>query len=349
MQLFKKCLASVTCFILAFVGLSLFILVPYVSGETYYFLDAKNRQSLAGSIDYIVIGASHGACAFDPRVLDKELGCNSYNLSGSMMTMSDKMWMLKKEIERNPIKTVVFEISYDTLSRKHGDEYAIGEETTIARMDTWKERLSYMLQYVTLDDWLNVYARAMVNGYVSIFKIVTHDAESAVDYTKKGLWGKESVDLSLDEAKKTEIYNPCINIDYSTLLCEETVEEFDNLLRLCHEKGIETIIVCVPVSDAEMLTDTKLDSFDKWMRDYASNHDSEYYDFNLIKHREVIFAEENSYSDGDHMSEIGAARLTKEFCTVINNRDDVFWLHEMFYETYNELKYDIVYHGEGAY
>ena len=103
----KQIVISTLSFILLFAVISTLIIVPYWNSETDYFQDSQLREDLAGQIDCLVIGASHALTAFDTNVLDERLGCFSYNLSGSMMTLDSKYYFLKKELERNPVETVL--------------------------------------------------------------------------------------------------------------------------------------------------------------------------------------------------------------------------------------------------
>jgi signal transduction histidine kinase len=99
MHNFKKVISSVVVTILLFTVVSWTIIAPYMNSEFSYFQDNKLRESIAGEIDVIAIGASHGLNAFDTGILDASLDCFSYNLSASMMTLDSKYYLLKKELD----------------------------------------------------------------------------------------------------------------------------------------------------------------------------------------------------------------------------------------------------------
>ena len=87
MHSFRKVILSLVCFACAFGAISAIVIVPYTNSEAFYYEDRHLRKQLAGETDYITIGASHCLAGFVSETLDMELGCNSYNLSASMMPM----------------------------------------------------------------------------------------------------------------------------------------------------------------------------------------------------------------------------------------------------------------------
>ena len=107
----KKVFLRTLAVLLVVLGLSVLIILPYMESQ-----ERKTRKDLAGTVDYLVVGASHAQLGFVPSVLDQELGVNSYNLSSLLMPVTGRYFLLEKEIKRNPVKTVVLEVSYDTLA-----------------------------------------------------------------------------------------------------------------------------------------------------------------------------------------------------------------------------------------
>ena len=95
MHNFRKVLLSFICVLLVFALVSVAVIGPFLNSEHGYYQDHKLRQQLAGSLDCLVVGASHGLGAFDTQVLDRELDCCSYNLSAGMMTMNARYYFVK--------------------------------------------------------------------------------------------------------------------------------------------------------------------------------------------------------------------------------------------------------------
>jgi len=273
-------------------------------------------------------------------ILDEGLGCYSYNLSGSMMTLDNKYYMLKKELERNPVDTVILEISFDTLTRKEKEEFAIGDAVAITRLDTWSERVAYMLSYVAVDDWLNTYARLFVEGMAYFSNILQGSSGSCVDYSLKGFGPGEPADITHTQSQIATSYNSgSVSNDYN----EENVEKFSSIIDLCEDYGARVIVVTVPVSNALIMKNDGWDDFYQWTTDYCRERNCEFYDMNLIANRYDVFQDAFSFRDIDHLSGEGASACTAVLCDLIKKVDAGEDVSELFYQSYAEMKHDSPY------
>lgn len=345
MQTFKKLLLSVISFLLVFSLVSAIVIVPYYNSEATYYQDGNLRSSLAGKIDYVTIGASHCLAGFDSTILDEELGCFSYNLSVSMMPMYAKYVLLKKEFDRNPIKTVVLELSYDTLQRRAKDEFAIGDEPMIAKLDTWQERAHYLLRYVSLNDWLNVYSRSFVQGLWNWKNIMTGQTGNQLEYGKKGFHMRPVADITLSQNAAQKRYN---SRKYVSVFHDDNEEWFIKTIELCKSMGARVIIAVVPVSDGMIWSYDCLDDFVNWANDFSKAHGCEFYDFNLVKDRYALFSDSHSFSDADHMSIDGAEVFSRKYCDVMQKIDAGQDVQNFFYDSYEEMKAASPYANESS-
>ena len=117
MKNFKKACKTTVLFLLILVILSASVMGLFFQSESYFYQDYRERDELAGTLDTLILGSSHGLRAFVPEIMDKKLGVNSYNLAGSLMTMQGKYEMLRTEADRNPVKTVILEMAASSLTR----------------------------------------------------------------------------------------------------------------------------------------------------------------------------------------------------------------------------------------
>lgn len=340
MQTSKKIFRSVAVVILTFIMLSVIVIEPYLNSETAYYQDNELRNMLEGKIDCIVLGSSHGLAAFDTNVLDDSLPCCSYNLSTVRMTLDNKYCILEKELQRNPAKTVILEISYDTLARSESEEFSEGDEIAVSRLETFSERVSYMLRSVQLDDWLNIYSRLFVKGLSYYMDLLQGNTGSAVDYQAKGFLFRDTVDVTMSEERARETYNyRQVTTDYP----DENVKKFSALVELCKSYNSRVIVVVTPLSDAIIWRRDNWHSFHNWMLEYCSNNGCEFYDLNLLSNRYSLFSDSTSFYDDCHMSGPGAAECTKAFCEIINKVDAGEDISHLFYSSYEEMKQDSPY------
>ena len=339
MQTFKKIIIASASFVIALSILSAIIIEPCRHSETSYYQDGKLRDMLAGQLDYLIVGASHGLAAFIPDVLDKKLGCNSYNLSSSLATMKARVFLTEQELHRNPVDTVVLEISYNAL-RSTLDEYGDGDSTTFARLSSWRARRDFLIKSVPFDDWMNIYSRDLISGLSYWQQYVQGNLSNAVDYQAKGYHPKESFDRTLSPEEIEETYNAASEIPE---FAPDTLESFQRLVDLCKENNCRVIIVTTPLTDEYIWRGKDWDVFHDWMEDFRKENNCEYYDFNLLKERYALWSDQDSFFDSVHMSDQGAHVFSEAFAKIMNQVDCGEDVSTLFYESYAEMKQDSPY------
>ena len=295
------------------------------------------RNSLAGSLDYLIVGASQAQCSFVPAIIDEKLGVNSYNLSIGSMTSSDKLIMLEEEIYRNPVDTAVIEISYNAFSRTNKNNAADGNFHMFNRIGSFRRKADYLMKNTPFDNWAYVYSRSMMTGISALLS-----GPETVDASQKGYTALKSKDFSLGDDKIIETYKSSdILIDS---FYDDSVSDFIRMLHLCGENGIRAIVTVVPVGDSFIWEQNNIDEFSYWIENICMSNEAEYFDFNLIKTRYDLFSDSTSYStNSDHLSEDGAWAFSELFADTmlrVNSGEDVSGL---FYSSYEEMLEDSPY------
>ncbi len=143
MQTSKRVILSIASFVIAAVLLYVGITTPYAHSRIELFQDNQERAELAGSIDTLFCGASQLECGLSPSVVDQALGTTSYNLSANLLMMYGRDYIIRYECERNPVKTVVVDISCDSLSRNIDEGVGLGDLSVMCRMGSMGERIAY--------------------------------------------------------------------------------------------------------------------------------------------------------------------------------------------------------------
>lgn len=340
MRTFKK-IGIVSLILVALVSaVSALLIEPMIRNEGVYCCDAQLRKTLSGTIDFIYIGDSDGMTGFCPELFDQSTDSRSYNLSGTMMTMHSRYYLLEKEIRRNPISTVVLQISPEALLRKNTN-YGDGDSATLMRLDSLAERIGFMLRYVAVNDWLNIYSRHLVEG-VSYWKdVLTGSIDgSQVDYSARGWKKVAAVDVSLSSEEAASKYNTS---NFEADFFEDSVDELRDVIALCKENNIRVILVSQPFSDAWIWETDAWDNYGNWLKDFSRENDCEFLDFNLLKDRYVLFSDERSFKDTVHMSEDGATAFTMAFAETLNRISAGDEIDTLFYDSYVEMKLDSPY------
>lgn len=332
MQTFKKIFTSAMSIILITVLLSIAVIYPLVHSENSYYQDAKLRRSLAGKIDFLFVGSSHTLCGIDPRVADKELGCFSYDITGPLLPDSGKIALLQKELNRNPVETVVIEVSYDTLTRLEKKEFANGEEVAVLKLDSFRERFDYIVHNVSLDNLLNLYSREFVDGLQYYINRIKHQVEN-VDYSLKGFLPTEATDF-VQEELENDTNNPELISTYT----KENIAKLDTLISICQQKGCRTILAITAVSNATLWANPDRADFSNWLKAYAQKKNVEFYDVNLIKTRFDVFKDDVSFQDGGHLSAAGAQENTQILCKLIRNTENGISNNTLLFTDYKQMR-----------
>ena len=300
--------------------------------------DWQLRKELAGSLDFLIVGASQGQCALYTREIDNGIGCNSYNLCYDDLRNPSKSYLLRKELLRNHIKTVVLELSYDTLQLSEMSEYTDANCFSILRMDSPSDRISFFINNISINDKFLVYANLMILGFKNILNLQNNNE---LIY-QKGSRLLPSDDHRLADNEIVTSYNS-INYTISSFN-ESTINGFTDLIRICQDYNTRIIVTVVPVSDNYLWRYDNLDEFNEWAKKYCADNNVEYYDFNLLKNRYTLLSDLDCYStDEHHMSEKGSKIFSNVFANIIKDVSNGKDVSDEFYSTYVEMKQDSPY------
>lgn len=330
MHNFKKIILHTALLIFFVIIILICSTLPYFWGESYYYQDYKVRTSLSGKLDTLVIGSSHALRSIKPTVLNEKLNTKAYNLSSPLMSMYGRYVMLEKEINRNPIKTVYLEISYNalTLDRKtlglEGDLYVLG------RFDNVFERINFFTNAFTPDEYRKVLSDIIVRSKNS-FSI--HN--TIEQYKTFGYLSMPSNNQLLSDEVKEKVKNTKV---LDTKIKEESLNYFDKIIKLCKNNDIRVIFVVTPVTERMILEYSNLDDIFSQYIDLAKEYNCEYYDFNLDKHRKKLYSEESSFYDNTHMSDSGAEIFSNRLAEIIKYVDQGNNVSNYFLNSYAELK-----------
>ena len=343
MQSFKKAFFVSVAFILTFViALSVVLMPAMANGSDYN--DSAVRKELSGSLDYLFIGASHCMASFVPNVIDEELGVNSYNLSSSAASMEGKMYLLKKEIERNSLDTVVIDIAFDTLLRRPENDHARGEAMVVCKLDSMAERIKYTVNSVSFfnSDYENFFSVFSRYG-ISAWKKLLSGEETFYNNGEKGFVPEKTCDVTLTDYEITSSYNlGTLDLNYS----KKNVEILQEMIRLCKVNNIRTVVLVIPISEARIWKTSNWSGFVQSIKNICDTENCEFYDYNLIKNRSEIFSDDVSFVNQTHMSETGAWAFSLRFAQIekmLQQDGNKINVDELFYSSYDEMKTDSQY------
>lgn len=312
MHNFKKAVLATLALFLAVVAVFSLYTMPYFHGTSYYYQDASVRDRLAGSLDLLVVGSSHGFRAFDTEIMDRELGCNSYNLACSMQTMRGRYFLLRKELGRNPVDTVILEVSYNALTRNRKSEGPEGDIYELGRFSNPLERLRYFFFTIYPSEYPKLFFDTLDRAGTAWTKF---KGNAIKPYSGKGFQGMEnSTDLTVTAEELDSLYH---SSSITTTKDADDALYLEKCMELCKEKGVRLILVVTPISSQRIIRYSGFDTMLGWFRDYAKQYDCELYDFNLIKTRMEDYPMDTGFFDTTHLAQGSAEVFTNQLCEVL--------------------------------
>ena len=333
MHSFKKALISTLAVLLCFALLVGIAVWPYFTQEGYYYQDAKVRRQMAGSVNFIISGASQGLRAVDPRILDEKLGCSAYNLSSVLDTMEGRYRMLKHELDRNPVDTVVVELSYNALTRGNGKTGYEGNLYHLGRLDDPWEYLSFFFGNVSPGDYVETLYDTVNRGITTWKRMLAGTLTRPVQYETHGF--VPCTEATARPAPETypEIYHT-EKLDLARN--EGDLQWLEKTLELCRDREIQVILVVTPLSEDRLWRYEGYDTVLSWYQELSRKWDCPLYDFNLYKDKVAHYSEETGFFDAGHLSLEGAEAFSADLAEVLWRAGQGQNTDDLFYENYEQ-------------
>lgn len=333
MHNFKKALKTVFLFSLLVTAMISAICAPYFYGEYYYYQDGYVRDDMAGKLDLLICGSSEALRGISPEILDQSLGCTSYNLSSPLMPLKTRYFFLKKEIERNPVDTVVLDLSINTLSLDWSKRNIEGQCYAVGRLPNPIDRLKYIITNIPYDQTMEFIYDSMNRGLTSFSALETGRVSRGSNpcYTSKGfrpLSAKPIAATTPDQYNKSNI---------STAIVQENLEYLEKILELCTKKDIDVIIISTPHTESSLLRYRSLDDINDTFTAISDKWDFPYYNFNLYRGRHAIFQDDTDYYDDSHLSTSGAEEMSVLLSETITAHKNGIDISDHFYISFQEM------------
>ena len=257
------------------------------------------------------------------------------------MTLDARYFLLKKEIERNPVKTVIIDMSYETLTRIESEEHAEGNSVTFAKLDSLSERMKFLIQSVPLNDWPYIYTyHFLPDGLEYAIGIIRGNVKPHnVEYSEKGFLPRKINNIEFSKKEAVEQHN---SKQLNTNFRKQNQKKLEKIIELCKKNKINIILAVAPVSDTRIWEETEQDKFLDYAKKFSKKQECVFLDFNLLKNRYELFNDKESFFDVQHMSEKGANIFTKEFCNIIK-KSETEDVSKYFYDSYEDMKKDSPY------
>lgn len=333
MRNFKKALLSVLWVLLWFSLLVGAVTAPYYLNGPYNYQDGRVRRDLAGEFDLLVSSASQGLRAIDPLALDDALGCRSYDLGTPLQTMYGRYLFLERELERNPVSTVIIELSYDAMARSYEDHGFEGSVYQLGRSDSVGQWLDYFIHQVPPGDWVKLLYDTLDRGVFTWKELVKNGPYTPFQYETHGFFpGLEGTPMPSADRYEADYHKEAL----PTNVEEENLYYLDRCLELCRDRGIEVVMIATPLSEYKLWSCDGFDEILATHRAVARRWNVPFYDFNLKKDKLNRYPEETSYFDQHHLCEASAQVFPYDLAEIITRARAGEDVSGEFYSSYEE-------------
>ena len=335
---FKKAivfLIKIAFFILFMLPLVYFLGNKYAAATTENKVNAYNQQrweefySLPkGSIDMVFLGSSHSYCTFDPEIIDKELGTNSYQMGMPLQHMDSTYYTFKEVLNYQAPKTVVVEVYWDMLDDKFeltqaGYLFQVMqnkqlEQEYIKEVFPLSEKFKYNINIFRYQQDYFAYRNARLKEKLeNKFSVYIPQGDKQTGIEKYGTKGYiySNYNMLPDEFDKTNQYK---ELDGSNWEYENTqVNYLFKISDYCNQNDIGLVLVTAPIANVSMDYIKDYSSINAKISDIAKKCNAQYLDFNIVNLEEKILDNDN-FRDDAHLNHSGAIIVNKYFTKWLN-------------------------------
>lgn len=258
--------------------------------------------------DTLILGASHGRSAINPKYIDEALNCKCLNLCIPGETVKDSYYLLLEALKTNDVKRVIIDADYQYYL---GDQ-AEGqfEEAFIYNQLSWTSstKWKYLFENVNKLDFRNaiskrdVYTHSPSEIEDNIIKKVSDDCniynlqvqDSGGPYKGNGFFYRE---------KTSSFYSGYMDghaFCYDDQVDDMPAKYFDKIKEICDKKGITICAVTSPIPEKSRI-EVHMDKINQTMSDFFNKKDVVYLNFNDIEGDELNTDYSNYVDAEGHM------------------------------------------------
>ncbi len=350
-----RAIIFVMVFILINFGLT-FVLVPQ---GNFSRMTMREMYSKPESMDIVFAGASLTQRGINPYIVDKELGCNTFDYAFAGQIYTGTYYCLKELFKYQKPKLIV--LTTDSLSYTTKEEETMAYISTSLYMKSLFNKIQFYFESAQDGSYLDRLFVWRGDHVKSIQESVNTIGEklkpSYVNYPepgqvesfatlKTGYTGKGFTRIDPSDSKQGTInYDKIGKATYDNLnisnIQEKNVEYLKKISELCKTNNCELILVNTPTPAFSVLGTKNYFEFNNEMAKISKELNIEYYNYNLIK-PDIFKIQGDYFSDHVHLNGKGAEVFSKSLATFLKLRQKGEDLSKYFYtpeEYYASINY----------
>jgi hypothetical protein len=342
-------------FIMINYGLT-FVLVPQ---GNYSRMTMREMYSQPKNIDIAFAGASLSQRDINPYIMDKELGCNTFDYAFSGQIYTGTYYSLKELFKYHKPKLIV--LTTEPLSYTTKEEEPISYISISLYMKSLLNKVQFYFGSAQDGSYLD---RLFVwRGYhaKSIHEVANNIREklktSYINYpepgqveslskVKNGYAGKGATRIDPSDSKQGTInYDQLGKGTYDNInindIQEKNVEYLRKIAELCKLNNSRLILLYTPIPAFSVLRVKNYFDFNNEISKIAKDLNVEYYNYNLIK-PDLFKSQGDYFSDHIHLNSKGAEVFSNSLAAFLKLRENGEDLSKYFYtpeEYYASINY----------
>jgi hypothetical protein len=318
----------------------------------------REMYSQTKNIDVVFAGASFSQRDINPYIMDKELGCNTFNYAFSAQTYTGTYYSLKELFNYHKPKLIV--LTTDPTNYTTKEEKALVFLSVAPYMKSLFNKIQYYFgsaqdgSYLDrLFAWRGYHVKSIQDAINNVYGKLD---SSYINYPKpgqiedlathkSGYIGKGAIKVDSNDPQETVNYDN-LKIPYSNInindVQEKNVEYLKKISELCKANNCELILLDAPFPTFQVLKVKNYFEFDNEVTKIAKDLNIEYYNYNLIK-PQLFKLDGDYFSDNEHLNSSGAEAFSKSlaaFLKLRQNGDDMskyFYTPEEYYASINYI------------
>ena len=281
------------------------------------------------SIDLLFVGSSHSYCAFNSRLFDHYLKCNSLNLGTSSQPLSVTYSAILEILKRQNPKIIIIEV------------YPIVRKPSVAALRSHLDTMRFSVNKFTLIknslpiiEWGNHFTNTIY--YHSRWKEFNNLRKEDKSYENWGgrIENKGFLGYAWDFMKTSltyTIYENEYNNAFSSsfVISKKSLKLLENLFKICQKRGIKIILTSPPVIGDY---DTLNILYNLPLKNLMLKYNVDSVDFNNRNKK----YERLCFLDNNHVSLAGADEVSFEMAQFLKENYPIL-LNTENYKKYNKL------------
>lgn len=320
MRSFKKILPRILLIVTFLCILNTGARFVYESVRNTVVYTRHDLKETKGEIETIVLGTSLAHWGINSNVLGEVIDSTTFNLATSAQPLSGSYYLLKDQVEVNPVKRVFLGIHVPSLINDMDEQGIEIREGIYDRMLSSKVKLEYMLNNAKpyeYERFLFYPARVenVLNPKVAKRNITykfTEDFRNNIgpsdqmEYEYQGN-GNENTDNIYDGSFADTELGEDATWKRSKVL-EVNEDSLQKIADLCNKEDIELNLVVTPMTWEFTKLMGDLEDFHDYLQEFCEKNNAALYDFNQYENVFEVFTNEY-YQDKKHFNSKGAEKF----------------------------------------